>query len=467
MIQTSLPPPLTPMDLAAQLNPAQLEAVFATEGPVLVIAGAGSGKTRVIEYRVLNLVRAGVAPESVVLLTFTRRAAREMLVRASRNDARCAKIAGGTFHSFANGIIRRYAAVLGLNDSFTILDKGDAEEVVGRCAARLGLYDTKKRFPKKDTLQAVMSKATNQRASVAGVLARDYPHFVEYAEQVERVRERYMEFKVASQCLDYDDLLVYLLILLEQEPVRQQLSERFKYVMVDEYQDTNALQGDIIYLLAERHRNVMVVGDDAQSIYRFRGAYRENILNFPDRFPGCLVVKLEQNYRSTGPILGVANAVMEDMRRKYSKCLRTVRGEDGSTPQLMQFKDDQDEAEWIAERAKRSPGRGSPAVATGGALPLVVPVDRPPSGAEGAEHSIPGVRGDEVQRDRTRQGPSGSPEGAVEPAGRAGLEPRAPTAAGGGKRDGRPPRHPGRGGREHGGRGGRRSRYRVTVQGGR
>jgi DNA helicase-2/ATP-dependent DNA helicase PcrA len=348
------------MDFESHLNAAQMEAVLAVEGPVLVVAGAGSGKTRVIEYRVLNLLRSGVPPESVLLLTFTRRAAREMLARAARHDPRCAGVAGGTFHSFANGVLRRYGSVLGLPPSFTILDQADAEEAVGRCAARLGCCDASRRFPGKETLLSVISKATNQRATVKAVLARDYPHFAEHAGRVEAVRQAYTEFKVRSDCLDYDDLLVYLLILLEQEPVRRQLAERHRYVMVDEYQDTNALQGDVTHLLAQGHRNVMAVGDDAQSIYRFRGASRENILEFPARYPGCRVVKLEKNYRSTGPVLALANAVLEGMVRKHPKYLRPVRGDDAGRPQLVRFKDDQDEAEWVADRVKRLRDEGVP-----------------------------------------------------------------------------------------------------------
>ena len=277
------------MDLSHQLNASQLKAVLATEGYVLVIAGAGSGKTRVIEYRALNLVRGGVPPESILLLTFTRRAAREMLSRASRRDPRCGRVAGGTFHSFANGVLRRYAAVLGLSGNFTILDQGDAEEAVGRCAARLGLYEGKKRFPKAATLQAVISKATSRAHSVEAVLRKEHPYFLDCAPRTEEVRARYTEFNVNTNCVDYDDLLVYLRILLEQEEVRRQLSERHRYVMVDEYQDTNDLQGQITYLLSERHRNVMAVGDDAQSIYRFHGSRRGKHPRVPlplPRLPG-------------------------------------------------------------------------------------------------------------------------------------------------------------------------------------
>ncbi|HEX8524106.1 MAG TPA: ATP-dependent helicase [Tepidisphaeraceae bacterium] len=340
------------MDIAAQLNPAQALAVETTQGPVLVIAGAGSGKTRVIEYRVLNLIQKGVSPGSILLLTFTRRAAREMINRASRHDPRASKVDGGTFHSFANGVIRTYAGVLGLAESFTILDQGDAEEAVGRVASRMGVYQGKKRFPRKDTLQHILSMSVNRRMSIAEVLAKEYPHFVQHAAAIEAIQRQFTEFKLNSNSLDYDDLLVYLLILLEQEPVRNQLAERFRYVMVDEFQDTNAIQGDITALLAEKHQNVMVVGDDAQSIYRFRGAYRENILKFPQRFEKCRVITLEQNYRSTQRILDVANASLENMSSKYSKSLVAAKGEQGERPAFVIFKNDQDEADWVADQIK-------------------------------------------------------------------------------------------------------------------
>ncbi len=347
------------MQASDHLNPAQLLAVESIDGPSLVIAGAGSGKTRVIEYRVLNLLRHGINPASILLLTFTRRAAREMVNRAARHDPRAARVQGGTFHSFANHIIRSYAAVLGLSESFTILDQADAEEAIGCIASRLGVFAGKKRFARKDTLQHILSMSINRRMTIDQVLEKEYPHFVGDISAIETIQKQFTEYKLASSTLDYDDLLVYLLILLEQDPVRQQLSQRYRYVMVDEYQDTNAIQGDITALLARDHRNVMVVGDDAQSIYRFRGAYRENILKFPERFAGCQVIKLEQNYRSTQRILDLANASLENMRSKYAKCLEAAKSDAGDKPRFVVFKNDQDEADWIADRIKQLRDEGT------------------------------------------------------------------------------------------------------------
>jgi DNA helicase-2/ATP-dependent DNA helicase PcrA len=323
------------------------------KGRFLVIAGAGSGKTRVIEYRVLNLLQHGISPSSILLLTFTRRASREMINRASRHDPRAGKVEGGTFHSFANSIIRTYAAVIGLGENFTIMDQGDGEEAVGRIASRAGVFEGKKRFPRKDTLHNILSMSVNRRMTIGQVLQKEYPHFVNHVGAIDAIQKQYTEFKLNSNCLDYDDLLVYLLILLEQEPIREQLAQRYRYVMVDEYQDTNAIQGDITALLAKKHRNVMVVGDDAQSIYRFRGAYRENIFKFPERFEGCRVIKLEQNYRSTQRILDVANATLENMKTKYDKRLEAAKSDAGDKPQFIVFKNDQDEADWVADQIKR------------------------------------------------------------------------------------------------------------------
>ena len=337
-------------NLKKLLNPSQLASVTTVGGPVLVIAGAGSGKTRAIEYRVSYLIQKNISPESVLLLTFTRKASREMLSRASRHEARCQHVDGGTFHSFAFRTLKKYAKVLGLSGLFSILDEGDAEEAIQRCGTKLGFFDKKKKFPKKNTLRTIISMSVNKGMPIEETIAREYPHFLEFIPQVENLRKEYAAYKIQKNYLDYDDLLVYLKLLLENKEVRGRLSRRYRYIMVDEYQDTNTLQGDITYLLAEQHRNVMVVGDDAQSIYGFRGASHKNIMKFPERFPECKVIKLEENYRSTQHILDIANAVLENMRNKYSKCLVAVRKEAGETPKLNFFKNTYDEAEWIVSK---------------------------------------------------------------------------------------------------------------------
>jgi DNA helicase-2/ATP-dependent DNA helicase PcrA len=335
-----------------QLNDRQYEAVTAVEGPVLVIAGAGSGKTRVIEFRVLHLVEMGIDPGSIILLTFTRRSAREMISRAAALDVRCRGVEGGTFHSFANRMLRRYCGFFGLPSDFTIYDEADAEEAVQRCAARLGLYGRKGRRPRKEMLRKIISMAANKEISVASVLERYYAPFMEFVDEIKAVREAYTEYKVRSRCLDYDDLLFYMKLLLENEGVRGQLAKRYRYVMIDEFQDTNAVQGRIAYCLAERHKNVLVVGDDAQSIYSFRGADHENIMRFPELFPGCRIIKLEDNYRSTQAILDLANAVLDNMTGRYEKCLRAAAKGRGSRPRLIFLKDAYEEAAWVADRIK-------------------------------------------------------------------------------------------------------------------
>ncbi len=346
------------MDLKKQLNPSQFAAVTTIHGPVLVIAGAGSGKTRVIEYRVLYLVQNDISPNSILLLTFTRNAAREMISRASKHEPRCKNIEGGTFHSFAYKTLKRYAKSIGFPDSFSVLDEGDAEEVIHRCCTDLGFFKKEKRFPRKDTLKNIISISVNKHISVDEVLKKEYPHFFEYAFEIDTLRKRYTEYKISSNYLDYDDLLIYLRLLLENEDIRNHLSVKYKFIMVDEYQDTNKLQGDITYLLAEQYRNVMIVGDDAQSIYGFRGATHENIMEFPERFSECKVIRLEENYRSTQSILDVANAVLENMRNKYSKCLISAKKLIGEKPQILFFKDAYEEAEWISEKIKNQRDEG-------------------------------------------------------------------------------------------------------------
>jgi len=339
-------------DLKDRLNPSQLAAVSTINGPVLVIAGAGSGKTRAIEYRVLNLIQNGVKPGSILLLTFTRKASHEMISRASRHDPRCRLVEGGTFHSFALKTLKRYARVLGLSNNFSILDEADSEDAIHRCGTRLGFIEKGSHFPKKDTLRAIISMSVNKARSVTETLEKEYPHFLPLASNIDRLKNAYSAYKIEKSYLDYDDLLVYLKLLLGIEEVREKLSRKYEYVMVDEYQDTNALQGAIAYLLAARRRNIMVVGDDAQSIYAFRGSSHKNIMEFPKGFPECKIIKLEENYRSTQVILDVANAILENMNSKYSKCLISMREDAGEKPQLNFFKNIYDEAGWIVERIK-------------------------------------------------------------------------------------------------------------------
>ncbi len=348
------------IDLKNQLNPSQFQAVNSIHGPILVIAGAGSGKTRVIEYRVFNLILNKINPNSILLLTFTRKAAHEMISRASKHDPQCKNIEGGTFHSFAYKTLKKYAKSIGFPDAFAVLDESDAEEAIHRCATKMGLYERKKRFPRKDTLRSIISVSINKNTSIGEVIKKEYPHFMEYISDMENLRKGYAAYKIDKNYLDYDDLLVYLRILLENQAIQERLSQKYNYIMVDEYQDTNTLQADIAYLLAEKHRNIMVVGDDAQSIYGFRGASHENVMEFPEKFPECSIIKLEENYRSTQSILDVANTVLENMKNKYAKCLISAKRQTGQKIQLLFFKDVYEEAEWIADIIKEQMDEGMP-----------------------------------------------------------------------------------------------------------
>ncbi len=345
--------------LKAELNPSQLEAVRAINGPVLVIAGAGSGKTRVIEYRVLNLIQNGVDPWSILLLTFTREASRKMLERATRHDPRCNQVDGGTFHSFAYKILKRYAGVIGLSNSFSIMDEADAAEAIKRCADSMGLLNNDKDFPKKDTLKNILSFAINKDLSIEEILEKEYPDSLIYKDEIEKLGKKYAEFKLQKNLLDYDDLLVYSKLLLENQKIRDTIASKYNYLMIDEYQDTNKLQADIACSLAMQHRNIMVVGDDAQSIYGFRGAFHKNIMKFPEIFKGCKIVKLQENYRSTQSILDLANSILENMENKYSKCLISARKVPGEKTQLLFFRDAYTEAEWIAKKIQELRNSGA------------------------------------------------------------------------------------------------------------
>lgn len=304
------------IDYKNELNVAQYEAATSVDGPHLIIAGAGTGKTRTITYRVAYLVELGVKPEAILLLTFTRRAAQEMLRRASMLlDSRCENVAGGTFHAFANIVLRQYAPLVGFDASFSILDQGDAQDVVNLLRTRMKFDTKEKRFPRKQTLFDMFSRSVNTVQTLQDVLKQDYPHFQELLEDIQNLQKAYEEYKARHNLMDYDDMLVILRKLLrDHEAAREAVCTRYKYIMVDEYQDTNKIQAEIVRFLAGKRRNVMVVGDDAQSIYSFRGATVRNILDFPEEFPGCKLIKLEENYRSTQPILNLTNEILKGGR---------------------------------------------------------------------------------------------------------------------------------------------------------
>ena len=260
-------------------------------------------------YRVAYLIDKGIDPATVLLLTFTRKTAQEMLKRAGLLiGARSERVCGGTFHSVANILLRRYGRPIGLEPGFTILDRGDAEDLINFVRTQLGLSEKGKRFPRKGTLADIFSKCENTLQSLEEVVLDEFVHFSEHLEDLAKLKRTYDSVKRQRQLLDYDDLLVKLRQLLsEDESVCRTISQHYRYILVDEYQDTNRLQADLIRRLAATHDNVMVVGDDSQSIYAFRGATFRNIMEFPALFPGATVYKLEENYRSTQPILNLWN----------------------------------------------------------------------------------------------------------------------------------------------------------------
>lgn len=335
------------------LNEPQYEAVTATSGPVLVIAGAGSGKTRTLVHRLAYLVEQGVDPGSILLLTFTRKAAQEMLHRASGLMAQTSQATGGTFHSVANFLLRRYGRLLGYSANFTILDRGDAEGIINLIKAGLDLRGTGKRFPAKRIIVNMISGAVNKSLEFREFLEESYGHLLIYAEDLQTICRQYHDFKRDHNMMDYDDLLVNFRDLLHDHPeARQELGQRFRYVMVDEYQDTNLIQDEIVKLLCQEHGNIMVVGDDAQSIYSFRGADFRNIMEFPKVWPQCRVIRLEENYRSVQPILAASNAIIAEAAEKFTKTLFSqIEGRE--RPVLFRARDEQEQARYVVEKIGR------------------------------------------------------------------------------------------------------------------
>jgi DNA helicase-2/ATP-dependent DNA helicase PcrA len=339
------------LDYEHALNPQQLAAVTAEDGPALVIAGAGSGKTRTLVYRMAYLIDSGVDPASILLMTFTRKAAQEMLHRAGLLiGARSERVSGGTFHSVANTLLRRYGRPIGLEPGFTILDRGDAEDLINLLRAQLGMNEKDKRFPRKATIAEIFSKCDNTLQRLDDVILGEFAHFSEHLDDLAKLRKAYAVAKQHRQLLDYDDLLMKLRELLgDHRAARQAVSSCYRYILVDEYQDTNRLQADLVRKLAATHDNVMVVGDDSQSIYAFRGATFRNIMEFPSLFPGAKIYKLEENYRSTQPILNVANVIIQGAAEKYTKHLFT-RKLDGPLPVLVQAAGENAQSRFVAQK---------------------------------------------------------------------------------------------------------------------
>lgn len=347
----ALRPARPALEYEQALNPQQWAVVSAENGPALVIAGAGSGKTRTLIYRLAYLLEQGADPSSVLLLTFTRKAAQEMLERAGLLiGSQAEQVVGGTFHSIANLLLRRYGRIMGIDPGFTILDRTDSEDLINLIRNQLGLSDKDKRFPRKGTIAEMFSKTDNTMQPLEEVVLREFVHFADHLDDLTRLRKGYEAAKRERHLLDYDDLLVKLRDLLSgEESVRLTVAQRFRSVLVDEYQDTNRLQADLIRKLAATHNNVMVVGDDSQSIYAFRGATFRNIMDFPSLFPGTTIYRLEENYRSTQPILNLANEVIRSAAEKYTKRLFT-RKIDGPMPALVQAGGENAQSRFIAQR---------------------------------------------------------------------------------------------------------------------
>ena len=334
-----------------ELNPSQYEAVAAIDGAYLIIAGAGTGKTRTLVYRVARLIESGYDPGSILLLTFTRKAANEMMRRASvLLDDRCSKIRGGTFHSFANVTLRKYAKAIELLPSFTILDQGDSADIINLIRSQDGFIDEKKRFPKKDTLNKIFSYSINTNKRVEEIVEEDYPHFLPLLDKILDVNKVYKQYKRKNNLLDYDDLLIYLRdFLLSGSAASKSLLSTIRFVMVDEYQDTNYLQAQIVKGLAQHNGNVMVVGDDAQSIYSFRGANFRNIMDFPNLFNNVQIIKIEENYRSVQTVLDFANNIYDKAIEKYTKVLYT-RKNGGALPYIVATTNENMQSKFIIEK---------------------------------------------------------------------------------------------------------------------
>jgi DNA helicase-2/ATP-dependent DNA helicase PcrA len=339
------------IDYAQELNSQQLEAVTSPPGPALVIAGAGSGKTRTLTYRVAYLIEQGVPAERILLLTFTNKAAKEMLRRvAVLIESDISQMWGGTFHHMANRGLRRHAKQLGFPNDYTILDREDARDLLDAIIVEAKIDTKKQRFPKGDVLADIYSMAVNTERSIAEVIVELYPHFGGLTEQIQILQPRYRERKKKNTAMDYDDLLAFWLQLLrENAEVRERYAQQFQFVLVDEYQDTNKIQADLIDLLASAHKHLMVVGDDSQSIYSWRGANFQNIIEFPRRYPDCKIYKIEINYRSVPEILEVANAVIAPNIHQFPKQLRAHRPS-GSRPGLVPAYDVGQQATFVAQR---------------------------------------------------------------------------------------------------------------------
>ncbi|MGB9699333.1 MAG: ATP-dependent helicase [Thermodesulfobacteriota bacterium] len=354
----------TKLNYEKELNAQQLAVVKAAAGPTLVIAGAGSGKTRVVTYRVAHLVESGIEPQRILLLTFTNKAAREMLRRVEELVPGAAdasqRVWGGTFHHMGNRILRRHAPLVGFQPNFSILDREDARKLMDACISDLKIKPKSSRFPKGEVLENILGLTINTKEGLEEIILDRYPFFSPLLGEIQAVMQRYKQRKKELNVMDFDDLLYYWEVLLREHPeVRTRYGQQFQHILVDEYQDTNLLQADILDLLARDHRNLMVVGDDSQSIYSFRGANFANILTFPERYPDARVYKLEINYRSTPQILHLANLSIRHNRYQFQKKLKTARNS-GPLPYLVSTPDVMEQAFFVAQQIAEAHQKGIP-----------------------------------------------------------------------------------------------------------
>jgi len=340
------------IDYAAELNEQQLAAVTAPPGPLLVIAGAGSGKTRTLTYRVAYLLENGIDPRNILLLTFTNKAARQMLDRvANLLPVDASGIWGGTFHSIGNRMLRRHGSALGYNSGFTIMDREDQKDLINTVVANAGIDPKEIRFPKGDVLAEIFSFVVNTETPMEELLAEKFPYFLPLLDKIKDVHARYEKKKKTTNSMDFDDLLEKTLSMLQQdEHIAEIYRRKFQFLLVDEYQDTNKIQADLIDTLARDHRNVMVVGDDAQSIYSWRGANFKNILEFPKRYPDAQVFKIEMNYRSVPEILEVANSAIAANVEQFRKNLAPTRESNAVKPAVVALNDGSEQAQFVAQR---------------------------------------------------------------------------------------------------------------------
>lgn len=356
-----------------ELNGPQRQAVCHGDSPLLIIAGAGTGKTKTLAHRVALQISQGVEPSRILLLTFTRRAAAEMTRRVdailrelvqsdeSASGARKSavrRLVGGTFHSVGTRLLRRYGRLIGLEPEFTILDRGDAEDLMQVLRNDMDLARTGTRFPKKGTCVEIYGRCVNTQERISQILPRHFPWCLEFEDELKQLFEAYVDAKERHQVLDYDDLLLFWQALVNEPRAQKEISERFDRIFVDEYQDTNTLQADILKQMSPEGTGVTVVGDDAQSIYSFRSATVRNILDFPSQFAGTEVVKLEQNYRSTQQILNATNEVIAESSEAHPKTLWS-ENTSGARPWIIQCVDDEEQSEWVIERILEHRERGT------------------------------------------------------------------------------------------------------------